>query len=283
MLAGNMKLKHFLALVGLGGAGLAGGTGWWWSNRPPPPPPAEAAAVVPAADAATPAATAEAHVAQALSYAGRDLGTDKLKDASAGRPYKINVYQDAGQPTANRLKVDLDRDERWDEKWTFEPGGGVLRQVASADDEVYDRELRWDGSAWRGPGEDAASSAADPPTSEAGSAEAGAAGATAGAAADPLAALPTYERVALSWAGRSISGDKLKDATKGESYKINVYQDEGRTAANRLKVDVDRDDKWDEKWTFHDDGTISREIAPNDDEQYTARQVWTGGAWQDGG
>jgi hypothetical protein len=52
----------------------------------------------------------------------------------------------------NRLKVDLDRDEKWDEKWTFASDGGtdgVKRQVAPNDDEAYTEEYRLDGERWR--------------------------------------------------------------------------------------------------------------------------------------
>ncbi|MBK9967379.1 MAG: hypothetical protein IPP07_21885 [Holophagales bacterium] len=63
----------------------------------------------------------------------------------------MNLYQDAGQPRVNRLKIDLDRDEKWDEKWTFVTGGGreiVKRQVAPNDDEVYTLEFLLDGERW---------------------------------------------------------------------------------------------------------------------------------------
>jgi len=60
----------------------------------------------------------------------------KIKDASEGRPFKINIYSDGGS-RLERAKVDLDRDDRWDEKWSFGADGSVLRQVAPADDENY--------------------------------------------------------------------------------------------------------------------------------------------------
>lgn len=71
------------------------------------------------------------------------------KAVSKGKPFKVNVYQDAGAPTANRVEVDLDRewDEKWDEKFTFEDGT-ITRKVAPADDEVYTQSYRWDGKEW---------------------------------------------------------------------------------------------------------------------------------------
>ena len=48
--------------------------------------------------------------------------------------------------------------------------------------------------------------------------------------------------------------------------------------ASRAQVDIDRDDKWDEKWTFPDDG-VTRQVAPKDDEDYTESWTWTGREW----
>ena len=84
-----------------------------------------------------------------LAWVGKDLGSDKRKDVTEGRAWKVNVYQDAGQATANRAKVDLDRDDRWDQKWTFHDTGEVRRQVSPNDDETYTIEETWDGAAWR--------------------------------------------------------------------------------------------------------------------------------------
>jgi hypothetical protein len=86
-----------------------------------------------------------------LELARTPLGADKKKDALPGRPYKVNLYQDAGQKKVNRLKMDLDRDDKWDEKWTFEEKDGkpeVKRQVAPADDEQYTEEYRLHAGRW---------------------------------------------------------------------------------------------------------------------------------------
>jgi len=83
-----------------------------------------------------------------MKWVGRDLGSKKKKDITRGQPYKINLYQDDGNSVMNRAKVDLDRDERWDEKWTID-GQEITRKVAPADDEDYTQQLRWDGAAWQ--------------------------------------------------------------------------------------------------------------------------------------
>jgi hypothetical protein len=72
----------------------------------------------------------------------------------------------------------------------------------------------------------------------------------------------------------------VKDASRGNAFKVNLYQDEDKVSMNRAKVDLDRDDKWDEKWTFKP-GEITRKVAPTDDENYTDNYLWKGkDGWQ---
>jgi hypothetical protein len=93
--------------------------------------------------------------------------------------------------------------------------------------------------------------------------------------------LPTgrpVDAVVVRYLGQPLGSPKRKDVTSGKPYKVNVYQDDGEPVANRAKVDLDRDDRWDEKWTW-DAGVISRQTAPGDDEVYTVTEVWQQGAW----
>lgn len=86
-----------------------------------------------------------------LVLVARSISGEKLKDAFPSKPYKVNIYRDAGQQRVNRLKIDFDRDEKWDEKWTFEGEGAlekVKRQVAPADDETYSVEYRLSAERW---------------------------------------------------------------------------------------------------------------------------------------
>lgn len=81
---------------------------------------------------------------------------------------------------------------------------------------------------------------------------------------------------------QGISGDKVKDAFPSRSYKVNLFKDAGETRVNRLKIDLDRDEKWDEKWTFSTEGgeeKVKRQVAPNDDESYTEDYRLRAGAW----
>jgi hypothetical protein len=85
-----------------------------------------------------------------LELAARPISGDKVKDALKGRSYKVNVYKDAGEPRVNRLKVDLDRDDKFDEKWTLSPArDDIRRQVSPADDDsTYTEEYRLRGEVW---------------------------------------------------------------------------------------------------------------------------------------
>jgi hypothetical protein len=97
------------------------------------------------------------------------------------------------------------------------------------------------------------------------------------ATASDLAARP-YDAEVIAWSKRSISGDKMKDATKGKKYKLNLYKDAGMTTVNRAKIDLDRDDKFDEKYTF-ETSKITLQRAPADDEKYTETFHWNGSGW----
>lgn len=163
MLAGRMKLRNFLVLAGLTVAG--GITALVLTHEPSPDPP-PAAAPPPAAlpvkappqallgetsgvVGAAPAVAGEDEVAAAVrGMAGRRLSSDKAKDVTSGRRYKVNLYQDSGFSQVNRAKVDLDRDDKWDEKWTFD-GDRITRQIASADDEQYNQTRIFEAGAWR--------------------------------------------------------------------------------------------------------------------------------------
>lgn len=194
---------------------------------------------------------------------GEPADADKIKDMLGGTGVKINVYNEGG--VWARAKVDHDRDEKWDEKWHVD-GGVVVRQIAPNDDESYTRELRWQGGRWVDP-----AASAEAPKTEAPAAPA----ATAGPAANTGRALDAEVIALLS---RPVE-EKIKDATHGGTpYKINLYSDD-RARWNRAKVDLDRDDKWDEKWTFFPDGAVEREVAPADDESYTERYLLREGAW----
>ena len=272
-LAGRMKLNTFLILIGTSvavcgsgafiGSSVLGISLFSVARVEAPPPSTSSSSAPQQVTSSSSAAAGQSVDSVVLSWMGRDLGTDKKKDVQPGSPFKVNLYQDAGHSTVNRAKVDLDRDDKWDQKWTFD-GATATRETAPSDDENYTVTDTWNGSSWSRQGGSAASSSA--PSSSAGTAAAAPAG-------------RPVDQFILGQLGRDLGSDKIKDATKGQTYKVNLYQDAGHSTVNRAKVDLDRDDKWDEKWTI-DGQTITRETAPSDDENYTVTHTWTGSGWQ---
>jgi hypothetical protein len=266
-----VKYNTFRNLLFVGGLGL-GGLGLWQCSRCEPggdEQDASARAASGTIDARTPDAAAGGPVeAYLLSKLGRTAGTDKIKDGlGAGSP-KVNVYAEGG--IWARAKVDLDRDEKWDEKWSL-VDGVVQREVSPSDDDNYGAPQTWTDGAWVDPNAPAAS----PPEPLA----APLATPTPAGTDNPLDAGGEVERAMASAQRRPVQ-DKIKDTTKGLSFKINIYSDDG-ARWNRAKVDLDRDDKWDETWTFGVDGSIEKQVAPADDENYTQRWSFADGGWRE--
>jgi len=127
-----MKYKTFRSIAIASGIVAVVGSGYMMCR--PSPHRAEPTALPAQAKpvAARPVATKDYH-AFLLSTLGQSASSAKLKDAIKG-PVKVNVYAKDG--VWSRAKVDLDRDEKWDEKWWLE-SGKVMREVSGADDESY--------------------------------------------------------------------------------------------------------------------------------------------------
>lgn len=78
------------------------------------------------------------------------LSGSKLKDAFKGFTYKVDLYGSGGK--VESLKIDFDRDNLWDEKWTLKTPGvleGLKREISSADDASYDKALFYRGGAFK--------------------------------------------------------------------------------------------------------------------------------------
>ena len=67
----------------------------------------------------------------------------KRKDALGTTSCKANLYDDDGDGTWDRAKLDVDRDGTWDEAWSRKHGR--LERKLSATRQV----LIWNGSAWQ--------------------------------------------------------------------------------------------------------------------------------------
>lgn len=164
-----MKYKHFRALVIVGGLTL-GALGlracWRWAGTDAPPSKVAAPTLSAGTTSAPVGTSASAPLARTpagptdptalgpidqriLARVKAGVAADKLKDVFSGEPIKVNLYKEG---SAVRAKVDLDRDERWDEKWDFESDGGkevVKRRVSTTDDDTtYDVEYRLVDGRW---------------------------------------------------------------------------------------------------------------------------------------
>lgn len=169
-----MKFKTFRGLII--GVALVGGIGLWAAScafctkrapddngarapqdvptaMPSPPTAVTAATATPTVAASAPAggsdrATLRAMDREVLARIAGPVPGGKIKDLFPGRPYKVSIYKDAGHAKANRVKIDLDRNGKWDEKWTLEDDGKIKRKVAPRDDENYTLEFRLRGDTW---------------------------------------------------------------------------------------------------------------------------------------
>jgi hypothetical protein len=126
---------------------------------PPAIPSVAAPATAPSGSAAAAGGRAELRPMDRdiLARVDEPLATPQVKDAFVGRPYRVELHQDTGHGRPNRVKIDLNRDGKWDEKWNVDAdadaGGGkprrVKREVSPADDETYTQEWRLEGDSWR--------------------------------------------------------------------------------------------------------------------------------------
>ncbi|MEW6283309.1 MAG: hypothetical protein AB1758_32170, partial [Candidatus Eremiobacterota bacterium] len=208
-----MKFKTFLKLVILGGVLLAVGACYGLSRwmaasprreAPPEPAPVRATQRTSVASASPPGGLSPLE-RKILGKAGQKIESDKIKDAFPGS-VKVNLYQDDPAVGINRAKVDLDRDDKWDEKWTFDAQGGVKREVSPHEDEQYTEVYLLSGDRWVAEGATPEPVASAQPPTRAG-------------------AMRPFDQGVVDRAGQKISGDKVKDAIPG-SVKVNLYQDD---------------------------------------------------------
>jgi hypothetical protein len=248
-----MKFKTFQALLIGGGAIISGlvifSIARTVRNQPPESPTITTLDHKPSKPPPRGASpnNANYHDAMLARLGQPSMGETKIKDLLGSGSPKVNVYADAG--IWNRAKVDLDRDEKWDEKWRWE-ADVVYLATAPNDDEAYGPEQIFGEPA---PEPKPAASDDGAPT------------------ANEINELREVDTLLLELLELPVQ-TKIKDASKGRSFKINLYSDDGQRF-NRAKVDLDRDDKWDEQWTLKADGAIEREVALADDEDYSQRFV----------
>ena len=159
-------------------------------------------------------------------------------------PWKVNLYDDNSDGQWDRAKLDTNRDDIDDEKWAFKEG----RWEKEGGEEI------WNGERWQVAGTSSGSSSkvTNSKTS---------------AADDPL----SQYRAAMKIAGAKATGTQGKDILGPQSkWKLNLYDDNGDGQWDRAKLDTNRDDIDDEKWTFKE-GRWEKE---------GGNEVWIGDRWQ---
>ncbi len=162
-------------------------------------------------------------------------GKDVLGESSS---WKLNLYDDDRDGTWDRAKLDTNRDAVDEEKWTFKNGRW----------EKNEGRLVWSDSRWIASGEmsKAIRTSSDP----------------------SLARYVAAMEIAI---GRANSSGKGKDVL-GESspWKLNFYDDDRDGTWDRAKLDTNRDEVDDEKWTFKNGRW----------EKNSGQMVWLDGNWK---
>lgn len=163
----------------------------------------------------------------------------KAKDVLGARnPWKLNLYDDNQDGQWDRGKLDTNRDEVDDEKWTFKNGSW----------EKDDGRLVWSDDQWVVKSSQIA---------------------TVANTADQKLAL--YRAAIKIASARANASGKGKDVLGGSSpWKLNLYDDDRDGQWDRGKLDTDRDELDDEKWTFKN-GRWEKE---------SGTKIWTGDRWQ---
>lgn len=158
--------------------------------------------------------------ANAMKFANsKSNRSGKAKDLlGSSNPWKLNLYDDNLDGTWDRAKLDTNRDEVEDEKWTYKNGRW----------EKENGRLVWSGKKWQKASDLAqANSRATDPT---------------------LARYREAMKIAMSRSNRAAKGKDVLGASS--PWKLNVYDDNQDGVWDRAKLDTNRDEVDDEKWTF---------------------------------
>ncbi len=201
-----------------------------------------------------------------LSDGTPDGASTKYRSKSGTVVIELRADTAKGATGWDRAKVDLDGDKLFDEKWDFRAGNIVTRKVSTADDGVtYSDVYRLQNRKWiltkTGDGGTVSSVAAT--------------GTSRAIDATVLELLKAPLSNGVDDAG------SLKYRVKSPPAVIELRCDtaKGFKSWNRVKLDLDGDKKFDEKWTITATGTIERSVSPNDDDTYTDKYERRGAEW----
>jgi len=177
----------------------------------------------------------------------------------------------------NRVKIDWDYDKNWDEKWDFRKNGSIKRQCSTNDDNVYDLIQETVDGKWQGQGENSSATTDDNSTESTGNNQ----NSDSKVTAMHNTIMSIQKNATLSEGKPDNNNGGVKLYKKMDSYFLDLRCDKkkGFDYFNRVKVDWDKDKKWDEKWDFRKDGSIKRQSSTNDDKNYDLVQELKDGKW----
>jgi hypothetical protein len=185
----------------------------------------------------------------------RESAKDVLPKHLAQIDLTVKTDPTSGRTVVTHANVDLNRDSRVDERWTF--GEKIKRDARSIDDlRGWVDEFVLEDDQWKledGRGHTAGQQPAERPPN-----------------AGPLELRDLDKRV-LQAAKSPPEGKIVEDLTPGEPQRVMLHKS-GRKV-QRVAIDYDRDTIWDEQWIFGREGEIQRAVSPEDNGRYTER--WT--------
>lgn len=90
-----------------------------------------------------------------------------------------------------------------------------------------------------------------------------------------------YQKSDISTGKIDDQGDSYKKFINTSSYKVDLRCDfkKGYSYWNRIKVDLNNDGNWDEKWTYQKNGQIRKEVSPDDNEKYEYKYFLKNEVW----
>ena len=219
-----------------------------------------------------------------LGRAGEDIGAERLEDVESRRVWRVDLVQLDGLESLSEALVDFDRDERYDERWEFFTDGRIRRHHSSEDDGRYDVVEMRSGDAWVPTV--AAANIGLPEDVEQAIGSAIAAAANAPREEDAEAAVTDGVRAQaeiwlLTQQGRTLRLPLERDAREGVSWYVDLYQEDGASTITGAHLDLDRDGRADQRWTYEGEERVLREVSSGDDELYDQVWEWSDEGWRE--
>jgi hypothetical protein len=91
-----------------------------------------------------------------------------------------------------------------------------------------------------------------------------------------------YQKSDIKTGSIDAQGDSYKKFITTANYKLDLRCDfkKGYSYWNRIKIDFNKDGKWDEKWSYQKNGKIKREVSSEDNENYDYTYFLKADGWE---